>query len=212
MSKTQGNFKLHIMEGEFTDSQIVVMLGEYGTGKTTFIRMLKYLNLMCLTNPRRSVLSLYLLLETFCTKESMMVKNLSGGERERAALCFFLGKRADIYLIDEPCAYLDSEQRIVAPKVIKRFILHPKKTAFVVEHDFLVATYHADRVIVFEGRPSIDSTANAPQSLLTGVNLFLSQLDIAFRRDPTNFRPGINKLESTKDKEQKAAETFYYLN
>ncbi|KAI3961250.1 hypothetical protein MKW92_004218 [Papaver armeniacum] len=40
MSKTQGNFKLHIMEGEFTDSQIVVMLGENGTGKTTFIRML----------------------------------------------------------------------------------------------------------------------------------------------------------------------------
>ncbi|KAI3959297.1 hypothetical protein MKW98_018887 [Papaver atlanticum] len=75
-----------------------------------------------------------------------------------------------------------------------------------------MATYLADRVIVFEGRPSIDSTANAPQSLLTGMNLFLSQLDITFRRDPTNFRPRINKLESTKDKEQKAAGTFYYLN
>lgn len=40
MSKTQGNFKLTVIEGEFTDSQIVVMLGENGTGKTTFIRML----------------------------------------------------------------------------------------------------------------------------------------------------------------------------
>ena len=40
MSKTQGNFKLSVMEGEFTDSQIIVMLGENGTGKTTFIRML----------------------------------------------------------------------------------------------------------------------------------------------------------------------------
>lgn len=40
MSKTQGNFKLSVVEGEFTDSQIVVMLGENGTGKTTFIRML----------------------------------------------------------------------------------------------------------------------------------------------------------------------------
>lgn len=40
MSKTQGNFKLTVVEGEFTDSQIVVMLGENGTGKTTFIRML----------------------------------------------------------------------------------------------------------------------------------------------------------------------------
>ena len=40
MSKTIGNFKLTVVEGEFTDSQIVVMLGENGTGKTTFIRML----------------------------------------------------------------------------------------------------------------------------------------------------------------------------
>lgn len=81
---------------------------------------------------------------------------------------------ADIYLIDEPSAYLDSEQRIVASKVIKRFILHAKKTAFVVEHDFIMATYLADRVIVYEGKPSIDCIANCPQSLLTGMNLFLS--------------------------------------
>lgn len=40
MVKTQGNFKMKVFEGEFTDSQIVVMLGENGTGKTTFIRML----------------------------------------------------------------------------------------------------------------------------------------------------------------------------
>lgn len=40
MTKTQGNFKLKVIEGEFTDSQIIVMLGENGTGKTTFIRML----------------------------------------------------------------------------------------------------------------------------------------------------------------------------
>ena len=36
----QGNFKLQIEEGEFTDSEIIVMLGENGTGKTTFIRMI----------------------------------------------------------------------------------------------------------------------------------------------------------------------------
>lgn len=42
-----------------------------------------------------------------------------------------------------------------------RFILHAKKTAFVVEHDFIMATYLADRVIVFEGTPSIKSTATS---------------------------------------------------
>ena len=48
------------------------------------------------------------------------VQNLSGGELQRVAIILCLGKPADIYLIDEPSAYLDSEQRIVAAKVIKR--------------------------------------------------------------------------------------------
>jgi ATP-binding cassette subfamily E protein 1 len=34
------SFKLHVEDGTFTDSEIVVMLGENGTGKTTFIRMM----------------------------------------------------------------------------------------------------------------------------------------------------------------------------
>ena len=40
-----------------------------------------------------------------------------------------------------------------------RFILHAKKTAFVIEHDFIMATYLADRVIVFEGQPAVAATA-----------------------------------------------------
>ncbi|CAK9249644.1 unnamed protein product [Sphagnum jensenii] len=250
MSKTQGGFKLHVKEGEFTDSQIIVMLGENGTGKTTFIRMLAGLLKPDETgdsdvevpefnvsykpqkiSPKFASTVRHLLhqkirdsymhpqFNTDVMKplqiEALMdqeVINLSGGELQRVALCLCLGKPADIYLIDEPSAYLDSEQRIVAAKVIKRFILHAKTTAFVVEHDFIMATYLADRVIVYEGEPSIDCVANTPQSLLTGMNLFLSQLDITFRRDPTNFRPRINKLDSTKDREQKNAGSYYYLD
>ena len=89
------------------------------------------------------------------------LQNLSGGELQRVALTLCLGKPADVFLIDEPSAYLDSEQRIMAAKVIKRFILHSKKTAFVVEHDFIMATYLADRVIVFEGQPGIKTKALA---------------------------------------------------
>ncbi|KAH6820748.1 RNAse l inhibitor protein 2 [Perilla frutescens var. hirtella] len=246
MSKTLGNFKLKVMEGEFTDSQIIVMLGENGTGKSTFINMLagclkpdsdveipelhvSYKPQKITPKSQSTVRMLLhqkirdsymhpqfvsdvmkpLLIEQLLDRE---VVNLSGGELQRVGLTLCLGKPADIYLIDEPSAFLDSEQRIVASKVIKRFILHAKKTAFVVEHDFIMATYLADRVIVYEGNPSIECTANSPQSLLTGMNLFLSHLDITFRRDPTNFRPRINKLDSTKDQEQKSAGSYYYLD
>jgi ATP-binding cassette subfamily E protein 1 len=50
------------------------------------------------------------------------VQNLSGGELQRVALVLCLGKPASVYLIDEPSAYLDSEQRLVAAKVIKRYV------------------------------------------------------------------------------------------
>lgn len=40
MTKTLGNFKLTVEAGSFTDSEIIVMLGENGTGKTTFVRLL----------------------------------------------------------------------------------------------------------------------------------------------------------------------------
>jgi ATP-binding cassette subfamily E protein 1 len=87
------------------------------------------------------------------------VTTLSGGELQRTALVLALGTPADIYLLDEPSAYLDVEQRVWASKVIKRYILHSKKTAFIVEHDFIMATYLADKVIVYEGDPGRDCVA-----------------------------------------------------
>jgi ATP-binding cassette subfamily E protein 1 len=209
-----GRFVLHVCPGEFSDSQIIVMLGENGTGKTTFIRMLaglqgmepdagadgvvpeltgfsiSYKPQMIAPKFEGSVRALLfakvgaayghpqftsdvikpLNIEAIIDQE---VKNLSGGELQRVALVLCLGKPAEVYLIDEPSAYLDSEQRIVTAKIIKRFILHAKKTAFIVEHDFIMATYLADRVIVYEGSPGVDCIANTPQSLLSGMNTFL---------------------------------------
>lgn len=77
-------------------------------------------------------------------------------------------------MLDEPSAYLDSEQRIITSKVIKRFIYNSKRAAFIVEHDFIMATYLADLVIVYEGVPGKECIANSPQELLPGMNKFLS--------------------------------------
>lgn len=89
--------------------------------------------------------------------------------------------------------------------------MHSKKTAFVVEHDFIMATYLADRVIVFDGEPAKKARANAPESLLTGCNKFLESLDVTFRRDPVSYRPRINKLDSQLDQEQKLQGQYYFL-
>jgi ATP-binding cassette subfamily E protein 1 len=245
MKKVLGNFSLTIDSGSFTDSEIIVMLGQNGTGKTTFIKMLAGLlpadgdeqvpELSVSYKPQTiapkfpgTVRMLFLKkiraafmhpqFQTDVCKPLTIdniidqeVTHLSGGELQRVAIVLCLGKPADIYLIDEPSAYLDSEQRIIAAKVIKRFILHAKRTAFIVEHDFIMATYLADRVVVYDGQPGICAHANSPQPLLSGMNMFLKALEITFRRDPTNFRPRINKLDSQLDREQKLTGNFFFV-
>lgn len=74
-----------------------------------------------------------------------------------------------------------------------------------------MSTYLADQVIVYEGEPGVKCLANSPQGLLQGMNKFLAMLEITFRRDLTNFRPRINKLNSVLDKEQKSSGNYFCL-
>ena len=246
MKRTQGDFVLNVDAGDFSDSEILVMMGENGTGKTTLIKLLagaipaddgtevpklnvsmkpqtiapkfpgtvrqlffKKIRGQFLTPQFQPDVVKPLKIDDIIDQE---VQHLSGGELQRVAIVLSLGISADIYLIDEPSAYLDSEQRIICSKVIRRFILHNKKTAFVVEHDFIMATYLADKVIVFDGTPSKNAHAGSPESLLTGCNRFLKNLNVTFRRDPNSYRPRINKLDSQMDKEQKASGNYFFLD
>lgn len=127
------------------------------------------------------------------------MQELSGGELQRLALVVCLAKTCDFYLIDEPSAYLDAEMRIIAARVIKRWIRRTQRVAFIVEHDFIMASYLADKVVVFSGTPAIESFASTPESFVPGMNRFLQLMDVTFRRDPVNFRPRINKHNSVKD-------------
>ena len=75
-----------------------------------------------------------------------------------------------------------------------------------------MATYLADKVIVFSGTPAVEARCTSPDGLVSGMNKFLQMMDITFRRDPTNFRPRINKNLSIKDREQKAAGNYFLLD
>ena len=50
------------------------------------------------------------------------VKGLSGGELQRLAIAATLSKDAEIYLFDEPTAFLDVEQRLIAARVIRKMV------------------------------------------------------------------------------------------
>jgi ATP-binding cassette subfamily E protein 1 len=244
MTKTQGSFNLKVEKGAIRKSEIIVLLGENGCGKTTFVKLIakilkpdknhqemekvvisykpqqispvfngtveklimeKSSSLIIDQNLREKFFK-PLNLESLLEKK---VKNLSGGELQRIAIAMCLAKSCEIYLIDEPSAYLDIEQRVKVAKMIKSFIIERENSSFIVEHDFMMSTYLADRVIVFEKKGNF-SIAGPPQTVEDGMNLFLKDLEITFRRDSTNNRPRINKFDSVKDREQKKEGKYFY--
>jgi len=137
---------------------------------------------------------------------------LSGGELQRVAIANCLSTEADIYMLDEPSAFLDVEMRLQVAQLLRKSIEELKKAAFVVEHDIITQDFIADSILVFEGTPGIEGKAFAPLSLRDGFNLFLKLMGITFRRDNLTKRPRINKTGSTKDAYQKRINEYYYIS
>jgi ATP-binding cassette subfamily E protein 1 len=136
---------------------------------------------------------------------------LSGGELQKIAIAACLSRNAELYLLDEPSAYLDVEERLNMAKTIRRVIENHNVTAFVVEHDVVTQDFIADHLMVFTGNSGECGTANPPMSLRKGMNMFLKEMQVTFRRDPSTKRPRVNKEGSKLDKFQKQTGEYYYV-
>jgi ATP-binding cassette, sub-family E, member 1 len=227
--KFESGFELEAKGGEIRQNHVIGLLGKNGTGKTTFVKALAG---QIETNKGKLALDLdisykpqYLFTDSeeivrdICFKEKInkkmmslfnigvlqqkKIKELSGGELQRFNISRCLSKNADIYLLDEPSAYLDVEERISAAKAIKEIMIEKEKTAFVVDHDLLLISYLADSIINFEGEPGIKGNSGEILNFEDGISKLLKSLDITLRKDKESGRPRINKKDSVLDREQK---------
>jgi len=140
------------------------------------------------------------------------VKSLSGGELQRVSIAVALAREADVYLFDEPSAFLDVEQRLNFSDVLKKVISLKEKTAFVVDHDIVLVDSISSRLLVFEGESSVHGHALAPADKREGMNSFLKGMEVTLRRDRDSKRPRVNKPGSQMDREQKKAGEYYYYS
>jgi ATP-binding cassette subfamily E protein 1 len=65
--------------------------------------------------------------------------------------------------------------------------------------------------MVFDGEPGLNGAANPPTALRDGMNTFLEQMDLTFRRDPSTKRPRVNKEGSRTDRHQRKIGEYYYV-
>ncbi len=238
MKKKLDQFHLDITPGGVHAHSVVGILGENGIGKTTFVKMLanvikpdagavetsvkvaykpQYLDAgsdELVSIALQNAIGKYevQLIRPLELKRLLLkpMNTLSGGELQRVAIAHCLSQDADLFLLDEPSAYLDAEQRLAVAKTIKEIAEQRGITVMVVDHDLLFLDYLADELMVFTGKPAREGKATGPFTMEEGMNVFLREIDVTLRRDEESKRPRINKPGSRLDREQKEAGKLYY--
>jgi ATP-binding cassette subfamily E protein 1 len=137
------------------------------------------------------------------------VDTLSGGELQKVAVCCSLIRPADIYALDEPSAFLDVEDRINIAKFLHRFVKSQGKSAIIVDHDMQLIDLVSDSLMIFSGVPGEKGFVGSPIKKDLGMNKFLENLSITYRRDESTGRPRINKFGGRLDRAQKNSGDYY---
>ncbi|MFB6145549.1 MAG: ribosome biogenesis/translation initiation ATPase RLI [Candidatus Nanohaloarchaea archaeon] len=235
----EGEFSLETEGGELHEEEILAIFGENGLGKTVFAKMLagavepdegdspeisiSYKPQYLKAQDR----SVEMALREYADIGSKRFENriagplelenlyennlqeLSGGELQKVGIAICLSRDAEVYLLDEPSAYLDVEARVKLGKMLKRFARKNEKPLLVIDHDLLLLDYIADRGMVFKGEPGVKGKASKPVMIGDALNTFLEEVDLTFRKDPDTGRPRANKPGSQKDKEQRKSGDYY---
>lgn len=235
---TLGDFDLSVSGGDIMESQVVGILGENGLGKTTYAKALagqfdtiedfdfrvsykpQYLEatnenispdtyVSQISNIDRSTMKDMNRRLNIDNLMNQKLGNMSGGELQKLSVSICLSRQADVYLLDEPSAYLDVETRNKMAQLLKT---HSNKTSdpiLVIDHDIFFISTVSDDVVVFSGVPGDHGEATPVIDLKEGMNTFLSEMDITLRKDRDTKRPKFNSKGSQLDRKQRKSGEFY---
>ncbi|MCI4331459.1 MAG: ribosome biogenesis/translation initiation ATPase RLI [Thermoplasmata archaeon] len=138
--------------------------------------------------------------------------DLSGGELQRGAVALAMARTATLFLLDEPSAYLDSDERMSMARLVRRQVERTGTTALIVDHDVYFLDLACDGLMVFqpEGAEGRAGSGAGPFAMRDGMNRLLEHVKITFRRDAETLRPRINQEGSVLDREQRGHGEYYY--
>ncbi|VEU70818.1 ABC transporter ATPase [Mesomycoplasma ovipneumoniae] len=117
-----------------------------------------------------------------------LVKNLSGGEKQRAAFLRSSSRNADFILLDEPTGNLDKENSIALLDLLVE--ISQNKTVLVVSHNLELAKKYADQIIYVEKEniQSIENRDKPQQNLQKSTNNFLANSENKVYKKPSFYQ------------------------